>query len=121
MNKDITKVTINGVELDYNWFDMEIRKKYMENVEKYSTKIDDLGKTLSDSPSETEEIAYYEKVCKLTFELFDNVFGKGTSDKVFKKKADFLACAEAVQILKDSRFEQQGHMESFTKAMASAV
>lgn len=121
MNKDITKVTINNVELDYNWFNMKIREKYMKCADEYAEKIDKLSENLGEELTSAEEIEYYTKVCEYTYMLFDDVFGSGTSDKIFKGEADFLACAEAVEILKDSRLEQQAYMEKFTKSMSKVV
>lgn len=114
MDKNLNTVNVNGVELKYSWFDMAMRKRYIEAAAKYAKAINDLNAGVPDDLDENQEIDYYTKVCEFTFKLFDETFGKGTADKVFGGLHDFIVCSDAVHALKDSRLKQQKYVEQLS-------
>lgn len=69
----------NDIELEINMEDVDFQKKYEDAFEKMAEeekRVKAIGK-LSEMSS-----AY----CVMFFVLFDDIFGKGTSDKLFKGK-----------------------------------
>lgn len=123
MDSRIDIVNINGTELKYSWFDMALRKRYIEAAEKYAKAISVLNDNLDDELDNDEEINYYIDVCELTFKLFDETFGEGTADRIFGGVHDYIVCSAAVRALTESRFKQQEYVTQLgeeAKALANA-
>ena len=99
---------INGVELEINFLDADFMekienccRKVSEKTEKAKTELKDL--TLSQQIKEE---------CKIIKDFFDEVFGEGTSDKVFKGKNDLMLCLSAFQDLVNAKAKMQNEMNS---------
>lgn len=79
----VSKVNINGVELELNLLDADVIEKFEGALADVQRKIQDPkayeGKT-------TAEGMRYQ--CRCVEEYFDNLFGNGTSEKVFPKNND---------------------------------
>lgn len=83
---------INGIELeDLNGLDYEIAQKVEKELEKtqgIQAKIANL--------KNSEGI---KVICDTINEIFDNIFGEGTSEKVFKGKKDLLVSMKSFEEL----------------------
>lgn len=79
----VSKVNINGVELELNLLDADVMEKFEGLLKDVQRKIQDPkayeGKT-------TAEGMRYQ--CRCVEEYFDSLFGVGTSDRVFPKNND---------------------------------
>ena len=83
---------INGVELeDLNGLDYEIAQK----VEKELGKIKGIEAKITNLKN-SEGI---KVICDTINEIFDNIFGEGTSEKVFKRKKDLLVSMKSFEEL----------------------
>ena len=99
---------INGVELEVNFLDADFMekienccKKVSENAEKAKTELKNL--TLSQQ---------IKGECKIIKDFFDEVFGEGTSEKIFKEKNDLKLCLSAFQDLIEAKVKMQNEMNS---------
>lgn len=71
----------NGVELEINMNKVEFQKKYEKAF-------DVLGEEEKRLQSVGTISGFSEAYCKMFFDLFDNIFGEGTSEKLFKGEMD---------------------------------
>lgn len=111
-------MVINGVELKfalYNADEEDTKKKYFDELNKMQI-------ILASLPEGTEQKknAY---LCGKIKQFFDNVFGKGTGDKVCGKENDLLVHVDAYdqivseQMRQNKKFSEiMGHMKSLKKA-----
>ena len=83
-------VNINGVELEFDIYDLDTAKRYEAALKGLGTESSELqpGASLVES---------IEKECNMTFQFLDLLFGEGTSNKVFGSKCNLNACLEAVE------------------------
>jgi len=119
--EDLTKVVINGVELDYNWMDMDVRETYIRAMNRYEEAIDSLLEKEKQSTSAEGEIEEYRAMCRATAELFDETFGAGTGEKIFAGKHDFNQCLDALNTLYQSRVIQQKMVGEKIKQMQGVL
>lgn len=92
---------INNVELDFDLYDadnVELRKKYYQELEKMKTVAEDLPKG-----DEAEQNHY---LCKRIKSIFDEVFGRGTGIKVCGSKDNLLTCMKAYEELVSEQMRQ---------------
>lgn len=99
---------INGVELeDLNGLDYEIAQKVEKELEKtqgIQAKIANL--------KNSEGI---KVICDTINEIFDNIFGEGTSEKVFNGKRNLLVSMKAFEELCVKYHESQNAMNDMLK------
>ena len=55
------------------------------------------------------------KTCTTIERCFDNVFGEGTSEKIFEKKRNLRLCVKAFKDLLNARKEQENEIDSEIK------
>ena len=85
---------INDVELDLYLMDADLAEKYEKAYRKMQKDVENIPKNLSLAES-------IRKQCKLIFNFFDEVFGEGTSKKIFGNKTNLRECIKAVEALID--------------------
>lgn len=99
---------INGVELDdLNGLDYETAQK----VEKELEKTQGLGNKVAG----LKDSQGIKVICDTVNDIFDNVFGEGTSEKVFKGKRDLLISMKAFEDLCVKYKESQNAMNDILK------
>jgi hypothetical protein len=99
---------INGVELDdLNGLDYETAQK----VEKEMEKTQGLG----DKVPKLKNSEGIRVICDTVNEIFDNIFGEGTSEKVFKGKKDLKISMIAFEELCKNYYESQNSMNDMIK------
>ena len=87
-------------EIDFDFFDA----KQMENYEKEADIAqEELKKVNINKMKESE---FINAVCEIIERCFDNVFGEGTSEKIFEGKRNFRLCIKAFSDLVKARKEQ---------------
>lgn len=79
----VSKVTINGIELELNLLDADV-------IEKYEKLNDEIVKKIQDPKAyegkSTAESMRYQ--CRCVEQFFNDLFGEGTSERVFPKNND---------------------------------
>jgi len=96
-------VTINGVELEVEYFDADWMERFEKALEVYGKKGQDM-KSFEGSTAEG-----YRKLCAITNEFFDSVFGDGTAEQLFHGKNDLMEHLKAVDLLIEEK--RQAHKE----------
>ena len=77
----------NDVELDIDMEDYEFLTKYEEAFRKMGVKEAQLQKV-------GKNAAMIKEYCEMFYELFDNIFGLGTGQKLFSGKKNARICEE---------------------------
>lgn len=85
-------IKIFDVELEADFADVEFIEKYENGLEKMKEADKEIGKLEKVS----EQIKAY---CTTLFNFFDELFGEGTADKLFKGKYNVTLCDSAFDIL----------------------
>ena len=85
---------INDVELELDLMDADMAEKYEKAYRKMQRDVTNIPNNLSLAES-------IRKQCKLIFNFFDEVFGEGTSKKIFGNKTNLRECIKAVETLID--------------------
>jgi len=76
-------------------FEAEIDPTDVAFVKKYEKAADAYNERVVRLPKEGRASEILHETCKLFFETFDAVFGKGTSTKMFGKRESVAACVDA--------------------------
>ena len=105
-------MTINvlGVELEMDVYDVDVFEKFEHEVVEVKNKVDE-------AENEKTNVQKLRRQCAIVKEFFDNVFGPGTSDKVFKGKDNIKDCTDAY-IIVISAFSEAVH--TYGEAMESS-
>ena len=99
---------INGVELeDLNGLDYETAQKVEKELEK--------TQGLSDKVSRLKNSEGIKVICDTINEIFDNIFGEGTSEKVFNGKKNLLVSMKAFEELCNQYHDSQNVMNDMFK------
>ena len=85
---------INDVELEIDLLDADMAECYESAYRKMQKDVENIPKNLSLAES-------IRKQCKLIFNFFDEVFGEGTSKKIFGNRTNLRECIKAVEALID--------------------
>ena len=99
---------INGVELEVNFLDAD----FMEKLENCCKKVNDQAEK---SKKELKDLTYSQQIkaeCKIIKDFFDDLFGEGTSEKIFQGKNDLMLCLSAFQDLIEAKAKMQQEMNS---------
>ena len=96
---------INNVELqDIDLYDYEVAKKYEDTIKI----LDNISKSWAGGKKNAESIKDF---CEAIFQIFDNLFGAGTSEAVFNGKLNLLVCTEALFELVEQLEKQKKEVE----------
>lgn len=83
-------VTILGVDLELDLYDVDVYEKYEEEVRRVSRRVNDPQKAQGQTTA--QKLKYQ---CSVVKDFFDAVFGQGTSEKLFHGKNNIKDCNEA--------------------------
>ena len=81
-------LVINGIELELNIFEAT----QAESFERANERVLEEKDKVNDVAGLSEKIKLY---CDIVYDFFDDVFGDGTADSIFKGRQDMLECLEA--------------------------
>ena len=87
-------LNINDVELELDLMDADMAEKYEKAYRK-------MQRDVTNFPNNLSLAENIRKQCKLIFNFFDEVFGEGTSKKIFGNKTNLRECIKAVETLID--------------------
>lgn len=91
---------ILDTELDFDFNDADDMEKLENAVDKAKKRLNNIN---TDSGKTSEVI---RNCCNAIFNCFDDIFGEGTSKKIFGGKANMRVCIEAFKNLADARMQQ---------------
>ena len=95
----MSKIEINGVELELNLLDADVVEEYERLTKKIVARIQ--NKKAYEGKSNAEAMRYQ---CRCVDEFFDGLFGPGTSEELFPKKGDLAARMDGFgKAMEDSR------------------
>ena len=86
----MSKMEFNGIELELDLMDVDNMKKYEDELDRISSNIKERNQYEGKKASEKMQIQ-----CNYIKIFFDNLFGPGTSEKIFKGKNNLLEHMEA--------------------------
>lgn len=92
---------IRDVEVEFDFLDADDAEKFEKEAQKLLDKCDEEAKK-SYSLSETLKVQ-----CKIIEDFFDNVFGEGISEKIFKKKNNLKEHLEVYEDVIKGRQEEE--------------
>mgnify|MGYP007012507854 CR=1 FL=1 len=81
-------VNVLGVDLDLDVYDVDVFEKFEKEVTEVKRKVDE-------SVTEKTNAQKLRRHCTIVKEFFDNVFGPGTSRKLFNGKDNIKDCTDA--------------------------
>lgn len=98
---------LKGIEVDFNFLDAE-------DMEKFEKEADIVLKRCEEEEKKKNKASESIKIqCKIIEDFFDNVFGKGISDKIFIKKYNL---AEHLEIYADVIKERNSQVDKTESA-----
>lgn len=111
---------INGVELEFNLYDLE----NPELKERYGAELEKMKHVAEELPEGTE-LEQNRFLCGRVKQMLDSVFGEGTGNRVCGKGNDLLACMTVYeqlvteQIRQDNQYNEiMGRLEMLSKGNA---
>ena len=96
-------------EIDFDFFDAQQMEKYEKEADIAQ---DELSKIDLNKMKQSE---FINKVCEIIEKCFENVFGEGTSEKLFEGKRNFRLCVKAFSDLVKARKEQVSEIDNEVK------
>lgn len=97
---------IREIEVKFDFLDADDMEKFEKEAEKVKNKCKE---------TKAEEMSYSEaikKECKIINEFFDNVFGNGISEKIFKGKNNLTEHIKAFEDIVNEKILQQKQLNS---------
>jgi len=102
-------LNINGVDLEFDMFDVETSKAYESAFEVLNKLVEGLKK-------ETVMSTVFEESCAAIKTVFDTLFGGGTGIEVCGERDNYRTCNEALQALVDEAVKQRAELDEMQKA-----
>lgn len=99
-------MNIRGIEVEFDFFDADDIEKFEKESEKVVKKSEE-SKSIQISMSEA-----IRKECDIVEEFFDNVFGSGTSQKIFKGKKNLNEHIKAFEDVVNEKIKQQSDLQA---------
>lgn len=100
---------INGVELEFDLFDVEM-------ADAYETAYTEAQKTLANIQKTDKLSEALRNGCTSVKKVFDTMFGSGTGEEVCGPRDNFKVCLEAFQALTDEVIRQRKELDEMNKA-----
>ncbi len=97
---------ILDTELEFEFNDADDMVKLENAVDKTKTTLDNM----QTEGKKTSEVI--RSCCQAIFDCFNDIFGEGTSTKVFGNKTNMKVCIEAFKDLADARLKQDQEFAS---------
>lgn len=94
-------IKVKGLELDFNFMNAAHVQKWEDARKLISEKYKDVGNVDMENFSLQEYVELIRRGCNAIFDFFDELFGYGTSNKLFGCECDFEDCVDAFQSFED--------------------
>ena len=98
-------MNIKGIEIDFDFLDADNVEKFEKEAKKVIEKTE---------AKEIVELSYAEALrqeCEIVEVFIDNVFGKGISEQIFKRKSNLAEHIEVFQLIVDEKNNKQKELE----------
>lgn len=111
-------ITVRGVELDFNFLDADHVQRLVDARKDLAEKHKNIMQTDVSKVGLEEYAGLLRQACQVFFDLFDEQFGDGTSNKLFGKTCNLETVLDIYQ-----EFEQAvaGQSEAFAKKAGAYV
>lgn len=96
---------ILGIEVDFDFADADCLEKFEEQYPKTQKELEEI-KYEDDKASKT-----IRNFCNVIFKFFNEIFGEGTSEKLFKGKSNYQLCLKAFKEIADEKDKQDKAVE----------
>lgn len=96
---------INGYEIEVDFTDAD----FVEKIETYAKKVSEEVELTK--PKEMGMAEFIRKECEIVRNFFDNIFGEGTSKKIFGNKYSLSICISTFQQFIEAKISQQKELE----------
>ncbi len=100
-------VTINGVEFECDFYDAD----FVEPFEKASKKMQERAAELQSFKGTNAESM--RKLCEVVNDYFDEIFGEGTSERLFHGNHNMMDHIRAAEVLADESNKSRKEMADF--------
>lgn len=101
------KYTINGVEVEYDTFDLENMERLETAVNNLKEDVDKLQARMNGGES---SIKLLREQANLFLDFFDDVIGDGTAEKIFGNRVNILSIANGYKDFTDAVAGQQSNI-----------
>ena len=96
-------------EIEFDFFDAEQMERYEKESEIAQKELNSLD------INKMKQSELINKTCETIEKCFDNVFGEGTSKKIFEGKKNFRLCVKAFKDLVKAKKEQVNEIDNDIK------
>lgn len=96
-------------EIDFDFFDAEQMEKYEKEANIAQKELNSLD------INKMKQSELINNVCNIIEKCFDNVFGEGTSKKLFEGKRNFRLCIKAFRDMIKAKNEQISEIDNDVK------
>lgn len=105
----MSMLKICGQELELDLFDADTMEVYEKSMGKVVKRAEEAKKHTELSNAEG-----IRKMCEIVKEFFDEVFGDGTAEKLFKGKNNLAICMDAFGIVSSEAGKMKGQVNAIT-------
>ena len=112
--KDYTKFNILGVELEFDFLDVD-EKEFFDSI------FSETNKKISEIASDDKDfsIESARKYCESIIGMFESIFGEEKTYDVFKGKCNLMKCTTAIKELTKAKLEQDKVFETELKSLTA--
>lgn len=96
---------LNGIELEFDFYDADIMERLENGIDMSQELIHNFEK------NELKQSEMITRVCEITGDMLDDVWGEGISEKVFKGKRNFRLCIDIFKEIVAERHRQEEEMK----------
>lgn len=105
----MSMLKICGQELELDLFDADVMEVYEKSMDRVVYRAEERKKHTEMSNAEG-----IREMCGIVKDFFDEVFGDGTSEKLFKGKDNLLVCMDAFGIVSTESNKMKGQATAIT-------
>ena len=105
----MSMLKICGQELELDLFDADVMEVYEKSMDKVVKRAEENKKHTKMSNADG-----IREMCGIVKDFFDEVFGEGTADKLFKDKSNLAICMDAFGIVSSEAGKMKGQVNAIT-------
>lgn len=105
---------INGVELDFDFMDMDDKEYFNECFKSATDKI----QQLQDEKNQDDTV-YGRKYCEIIIGFFEEIFGEDKTYQIFEGKTNIRKCTLAIKDIVKEKLKQEKELHDLLKEIPS--
>lgn len=105
----MSMLKICGQELELDLFDADVMEVYEKSMDKVVKRAEE-----TKNHTEMSNADGIREMCGIVKDFFDEVFGGGTADKLFKDKNNLAICMDAFGIVSSEAGKMKGQVNAIT-------